>query len=57
MLACLLALMLLGGSAVLFSAFIAWVLREHSAATKYRNLIRLHAATKSEAASAPKFVR
>jgi hypothetical protein len=57
MLACLLALMLLGGSAVLFSAFIAWVLREYSAATKYRNLTRLHEATKSEAASAPKTVR
>ena len=56
MLACLLALMLLGGSAVLFSAFIAWVLREHSAATKYRNLIR-YTRRQTEAASAPKSVR
>lgn len=57
MLACLLALMMLGGLAVLFSAFMAWVLREHSAANKYRNLIRLHEATKADAASAPKPVR
>ena len=57
MLACLLALMMLGGLAVLFSAFMAWVLREHSAANKYRNLIRLHEATKADAASASKSVR
>jgi len=40
MLSCLFALMMLGGLAVLFTAFVTWVIHEHTAANKYRDLTR-----------------
>jgi len=47
MLACLFIFMIVAGSTVLFGAFMAWVLREHLAATKYRQLVKLHDAVEA----------
>jgi len=44
MLACLLALVILAGLAVLFAVFMVWVFHEHRAATKYRDITRVREA-------------
>lgn len=44
MLGCVLGVMLLGASIILFAAFLAWVLNEHVLANRYRDLMRLHGA-------------